>query len=81
MLGYAGATTSFPVIARDRDGPTTAAWLASSPTAGDVADIPIPAERGALVRNLAVDPRSGAVWLAYGASTGIPGRVARAMVR
>ena len=28
MLGYAGATTSFPVIAADRDPKTTAAWLA-----------------------------------------------------
>lgn len=37
--------------------------------------------RGALVRHLAVDPRNGAVWLAYGASPGIPARVARVMVR
>lgn len=28
MLGYAGATTSFPVIAADRDARATAAWLA-----------------------------------------------------
>lgn len=28
MLGYAGATTSFPVIAADRDPKATAAWLA-----------------------------------------------------
>jgi virginiamycin B lyase len=27
MLGYAGATTGFPVIAHDRDAATTAAWL------------------------------------------------------
>jgi virginiamycin B lyase len=41
---------------------------------------PLPS-RGALVRHLAVDPRNGAVWLAYGASPGIPARVARVMVR
>ncbi len=41
---------------------------------------PLPAT-GALVRHLAVDPRHGAVWLAYGASPGIPARVARVMVR
>ena len=40
---------------------------------------PLPS-RGALVRHLAVDPESGAVWLAYGASPGIPARVARVMV-
>ena len=41
---------------------------------------PLPS-KGALVRHLAVDPRNGAVWLAYGASPGIPARVARVMVR
>lgn len=30
MLGYAGATTSFPVIAADRDPKVTAAWLATN---------------------------------------------------
>ena len=40
---------------------------------------PLPS-RGALVRHLAVDARSGAVWLAYGASPGIPARVARVVV-
>jgi streptogramin lyase len=39
-------------------------------------EYPLPS-RGALVRHLAVDPRSGDVWLAYGASPGIPARVAR----
>jgi streptogramin lyase len=33
--------------------------------------------RGALVRHLDIDPRTGAVWAAYGASPGVPARVAR----
>jgi virginiamycin B lyase len=33
--------------------------------------------RGALVRHLSIDPRTHDVWLAYGASPGIPARVAR----
>jgi len=33
--------------------------------------------RGALVRHLAIDPRTRDVWVAYGASPGIPARVAR----
>lgn len=37
---------------------------------------PLPS-RGALIRHLAVDPRADAVWVAYGASPGIPARVAR----
>jgi virginiamycin B lyase len=32
---------------------------------------------GALVRHMSIDPRTGDVWLAYGASPGIPARVAR----
>lgn len=42
--------------------------------------IPLPS-RGALVRHLAIDPRSGDVWVAYGASPGIPARVARVSMR
>jgi virginiamycin B lyase len=42
--------------------------------------VPLPS-RGALVRHMAVDPRNGAVWLAYGASPGIPARIARVMVK
>jgi streptogramin lyase len=41
---------------------------------------PLPSQ-GALVRHMAVDPRNGAVWLAYGASPGIPARIARMMPR
>ena len=41
---------------------------------------PLPT-RGALVRHLAIDPERGAVWLAYGASPGIPARVARVLPR
>jgi streptogramin lyase len=37
--------------------------------------------RGALVRHLDIDPASGAVWLAYGASPGIPARIARVVPR
>jgi virginiamycin B lyase len=33
--------------------------------------------RGAMIRHLAIDSRSGAVWAAYGASPGIPARIAR----
>jgi virginiamycin B lyase len=36
--------------------------------------------RGALVRHLAIDPRTHDVWIAYGASPGIPARVARLRV-
>lgn len=37
---------------------------------------PLPS-RGAVIRHLVVDPRNGDVWLAYGASPGIPARIAR----
>lgn len=50
MLGYAGATTSFPVIAADRDAGKTAAWLAGSLRAGAVADVAVPASGRADVR-------------------------------
>ena len=33
--------------------------------------------RGALVRHLDIDERTGAVWVAYGASPGVAARVAR----
>jgi streptogramin lyase len=33
--------------------------------------------RGALVRHMDVDRRTGDVWLAYGASPGIPPKIAR----
>ena len=42
-----------------------------------VYDLP---SKGALVRHLAIDPRTHDVWLAYGASPGIPARVARLRV-
>lgn len=41
---------------------------------------PLPS-RGALVRHLAVDAERGAIWLAYGASPGIPARIARVVPR
>jgi virginiamycin B lyase len=37
--------------------------------------------RGALVRHITIDPRNGDVWAAYGASPGIPSKVARVRVR
>ncbi|HEX2187492.1 MAG TPA: hypothetical protein VHG51_01280 [Longimicrobiaceae bacterium] len=37
---------------------------------------PLPS-RGALVRHVAIDPRTREVWVAYGASPGIPARIAR----
>jgi streptogramin lyase len=88
----AGKFTELPLPVKDalpyvvrvdpRDG---AVWLGTA--AADVLlryhpgtrrfdTFPLPS-RGALVRHLAVDSRSGAVWLAYGASPGIPARVAR----
>jgi streptogramin lyase len=42
-----------------------------------VYDLP---SKGALVRHLAIDARTNDVWLAYGASPGIPARVARLRV-
>ena len=50
------------------------------PVARRFTAVPLPS-RGALVRHLAIDPRSGDVWVAYGASPGIPARVARVQVR
>ena len=38
--------------------------------------IPLPT-RGALVRQIAIDGRTGALWVAYGASPGIPPKIAR----
>lgn len=37
---------------------------------------PLPS-RGAMIRHMAVNPRTHEVWLAYGASPGIPARIAR----
>jgi streptogramin lyase len=42
--------------------------------------IPLPSP-GALVRHLTINPRTGDVWLAYGASPGIPARIARVAVQ
>jgi streptogramin lyase len=78
---------ALPYVARvdPRDG---AIWIGTAaadallrydPGTGRFGTIPLPS-RGALVRHLAVDIRSGAVWLAYGASPGIPARVARVVV-
>jgi virginiamycin B lyase len=54
--------------------------LRYQPASGRFESFPLPS-RGALVRHMAVDPRTGAVWLAYGASPGIPARVARVVVK
>ena len=79
---------ALPYVARvdPRDG---AIWLGTAaadvllrydPGSGRFETFPLPS-KGALVRHMAVDPRTGAVWLAYGASPGIPARVARVVVR
>lgn len=41
MLGYAGATTAFPVISAERDPRTTAAWLARHLPEGEVRPEPV----------------------------------------
>jgi streptogramin lyase len=73
-----------PYVVR-ADPATGGLWIGTSaadallhydPVNGRFETYPLPA-RGALVRHLAVDHRSGAVWVAYGASPGIPARVAR----
>jgi streptogramin lyase len=79
---------ALPYVARvdPRDG---AVWIGTAaadallryaPGTGKFETFPLPT-RGALVRHLAVDPERGAVWLAYGASPGIPARVARVVVK
>ncbi|HUF36319.1 MAG TPA: hypothetical protein VMN37_10240 [Gemmatimonadales bacterium] len=75
------------VVRRDpRDG---SLWIGTSaadallryrPASGRFDVYPLPS-RGALVRHLAIDPTTGAVWLAYGASPGIPARIARVLPR
>jgi virginiamycin B lyase len=50
MLGYAGATTSFPIISAERDAKATAAWLAKSLTPGNVADVSLPRSKTADIR-------------------------------
>jgi virginiamycin B lyase len=50
MLGYAGATTSFPVIAADRDAKTTAAWLVQGLGSGEVTDIAVTASKQSDIR-------------------------------
>jgi streptogramin lyase len=78
---------ALPYVARvdPRDG---AIWLGTAaadvllrydPSLSRWDTFPLPS-KGALVRHMAVDPRNGAVWLAYGASPGIPARVARVVV-
>jgi len=56
------------------------ALLRYDPANGRFEAYPLPS-RGALIRHLAVDPGSDAVWVAYGASPGIPARVARVQRR
>jgi virginiamycin B lyase len=73
-----------PYVARV-DHATGAVWIGTSaadavlrfdPAAARFTTYPLPS-RGALVRHLAIDPRTRDVWLAYGASPGIPARIAR----
>src|SRR5690606_38633328 len=84
-LPVAGAT---PYIARvARDG---SIWIGTSaadaafrfdPRTSRFTMVPLPTQ-GALVRHMAIDPRNGDVWLAYGASPArVPARIARIQVR
>jgi virginiamycin B lyase len=84
-LPIPGAT---PYIVRvDRSG---AVWIGTSaadaafrfdPKTSGFTMIPLPSQ-GALVRHLTIDPRTGDVWLAYGASPArIPARIARIQLR
>jgi streptogramin lyase len=54
MLGYAGASSSFPVIAEGRDPRATAAWLARHLDARDVPDIALPAAAKATITEYAL---------------------------
>jgi streptogramin lyase len=89
--------TEFPLPIRDAvpyvvrvDTRRNVIWIGTSaadvifrfdPASARFTTIPLPS-RGALVRHLAVDSRNGDLWVAYGASPGIPARVARvAMTR
>lgn len=73
-----------PYVARHDPG-TGLVWVGTSaadavlsfdPRTRVFATYPLPS-RGALVRHIAIEPRTGDVWVAYGASPGIPARVAR----
>ncbi len=57
MLGYAGATTGFPVIAADRDAKATAAWLAMHLEAGPVREPKPPEARAEITEFLLPDPK------------------------
>lgn len=58
MLGYAGATTGFPVIAADRDAKATASWLARHLGSGDLPAVePQPAARAEINEFLMPDPK------------------------
>ena len=50
--------------------------LAFDPSSEVFTAYPLPT-RGALIRHIDVDERDGSVWVAYGASPGIPGKILR----
>ena len=54
MLGYASATSSFPVIADSREPRATAAWLSRHLGQGDVADVSLPAPARAKITEFAM---------------------------
>jgi virginiamycin B lyase len=56
------------------------ALLRYDPATGQFESYRLPS-RGAVIRHLAIDSRTGAVWAAYGASPGIPARIARVQRR
>jgi virginiamycin B lyase len=58
MLGYAGASTGFPVIAADRNPQATAAWLARHLGPGNVKDSDLPApDRAEITEFLLPNPQ------------------------
>jgi streptogramin lyase len=57
MLGYAGATTGFPVIAADRDAKATAAWLVRHLNGEVQRANPPPAARAEITEFLLPDPK------------------------
>jgi virginiamycin B lyase len=88
--------TRFPLPEADAvpyvevDDTTGRIWIGTSasdaiysydPVANRFTTYPLPS-RGALVRHLAIDPRTRDLWIAYGASPGrIPATIARLQVR
>ncbi|MGH7553735.1 MAG: hypothetical protein ACREMQ_11985 [Longimicrobiales bacterium] len=52
------------------------ALVSYDPRTSRFAVYPLPI-RGAMIRHMTIDPNNGDVWAAYGASPGVPSKVAR----